>query len=75
VDNGHKLAAGWLIEQAGWKGQRLGPVGMHDRQALVLVNHDDATGADVMALAEKVRGDVIERFGVALEQEPVLLPW
>jgi UDP-N-acetylmuramate dehydrogenase len=75
VEQGYKLAAGWLIEHAGWKGQRLGPVGMHDRQALVLVNHDGATGVDVMALAERVRGDVRERFGVELEQEPVLLPW
>lgn len=66
-----KLAAGWLIEQAGWKGRRLGPVGMHERQALVLVNHGDATAQDVMNLAHQVCHDVKQRFGVDLEQEPV----
>ena len=71
---GIKLAAGWLIEQAGWKGRRLGPVGMHSEQALVLVNHGGATSEDVLALASAVRRDVWERFGVSLEQEPVLLP-
>lgn len=66
-----KLAAGWLIEHAGWKGRRLGPVGMHERQALVLVNHGDATAEDVMNLADHVCSDVKQRFGVDLEQEPV----
>lgn len=74
VDGDVKLAAGWLIEQAGWKGRRLGPVGMHERQALVLVNHGGATFEDVMALAEAVRSDVQATFGVLLEQEPVILP-
>lgn len=68
-----KLAAGWLIEQAGWKGRCLGPVGMHDRQSLVLVNHGGATADDVHALASAVQADVRQRFGVALEQEPVSL--
>ncbi len=71
---GSKLAAGWLIEHAGWKGRRLGPVGMHRDQALVLVNHGGARADDVLALAKAVREDVIARFGVALEQEPVALP-
>ncbi|CAM5188925.1 UDP-N-acetylenolpyruvoylglucosamine reductase OS=Castellaniella defragrans OX=75697 GN=murB PE=3 SV=1 [Castellaniella defragrans] len=68
-----KLAAGWLIEQAGWKGRRLGLVGMHERQALVLVNHGGAAAEDVQALADAVRRDVEARFGVSLEQEPVML--
>jgi len=72
--DGVKLAAGWLIEAAGWKGKRLGPVGMHSEQALVLVNHGGATSADVLALAAAVRADVWQRFGVQLEQEPVVLP-
>lgn len=73
ADGRVKLAAGWLIEQASWKGRRLGPVGMHRTQALVLVNHGGAQAADVQALARAVRADVQERFGVDLEQEPVLL--
>ena len=73
ADGRVKLAAGWLIEQAGWKGRRLGPVGMHASQALVLVNHGGAQAADVQALAKAVRADVQARFGVDLEQEPVLL--
>lgn len=72
-DGGAKLAAGWMIEQAGWKGRRLGPVGMHERQALVLVNHGAAVADDVLRLAAAVRADVLARFGVTLEQEPVLL--
>ena len=75
LDNGGvKLAAGWLIERAGWKGKRLGPVGMHEHQALVLVNHGGASFEDVMALAGAVRSDVDAMFGVQLEQEPVILP-
>ena len=71
ADGREKLAAGWLIDQAGWKGRRLGPVGCYDRQALVLVNHGGATGADVIAVARAVRADVAARFGVDLEPEPV----
>lgn len=67
---GVKLAAGWLIEQAGWKGRRLGPVGMHERQALVLVNYGGATAQAVAALAEQVRQDVWDRYQVRLEPEP-----
>ncbi|NYT67858.1 UDP-N-acetylmuramate dehydrogenase [Pusillimonas noertemannii] len=67
----YKLAAGWLIDRAGWKGRRLGPAGVHDRQALVLVNHGGATAQDIRRLADAVREDVQRRFGVTLEQEPV----
>ncbi len=68
-----KLAAGWLIEQAGWKGKNLGPAGMYERQALVLVNRGGATGADVCALAAAVQADVAARFGVTLLPEPIYL--
>lgn len=69
---GVKLAAGWLIEQAGWKGHRQGAVGVHDRQALVLVHHGDGTGAQLLQLAADVRASVNALFGVTLEQEPVI---
>jgi UDP-N-acetylmuramate dehydrogenase len=68
-----KLAAGWLIEQAGWKGKNLGPVGMYEKQALVLVNHGGATGADVKRTMAAVQADVLAKFGVALTPEPIFL--
>ena len=73
ADGRVKLAAGWLIDQAGWKGRDLGPVGMYEKQALVLVNRGGATGADVTALMRAVQSDVRERFGVELTPEPVFL--
>lgn len=67
---GVKLAAAWLIDQSGWKGYRNARVGVHNRQALVLINHSGGTGRDILALAETIRGSVQERFGVTLEMEP-----
>lgn len=71
ADGRYKLAAGWLVEQAGWKGRNLGPVGMYEKQALVLVNHGGASGQDVARLAAAVQADVQARFGVLLITEPV----
>ncbi len=68
-----KLAAGWLIEQAGWKGKALGPVGMYAKQALVLVNLGGACGADVRRTMAAVQAAVREKFGVALTPEPIFL--
>jgi len=68
-----KLAAGWLIEQAGWKGKNLGPVGMYEKQALVLVNRGGATGDDVKRTMAAVQADVRARFGVELSPEPIFL--
>ena len=65
-----KLAAGWLIERAGWKGRSIGPVGSYAHQALVLVNHGGATGADVMRVARAIQSDIRQQFGVTLEMEP-----
>jgi UDP-N-acetylmuramate dehydrogenase len=64
-----KLAAGWMIEQCGWKGKVSGNVGMHRQQALVLVNYGNATGEEVFAYAKKVRESILEKFGVTLEME------
>lgn len=65
-----KLPAAWLIDRAGWRGRSLGPVAMHDRQALVLTNPGRGDGHDVLALAQAVAADVLSMFGVALEMEP-----
>ncbi|MGZ3773692.1 MAG: UDP-N-acetylmuramate dehydrogenase [Bdellovibrio sp.] len=67
----YKLAAGWLIDRAGWKGKKLGPVGMYDKQALVLVNYGDANSEDVWKLAQQVSADVKDLFNVEIEAEPI----
>jgi UDP-N-acetylmuramate dehydrogenase len=71
ADGRYKLAAGWLIDRCGWKGRRVGAVGMHARQALVLVNYGGAHANEVLALADAVRSSVQEHFGVELEMEPI----
>jgi UDP-N-acetylmuramate dehydrogenase len=68
-----KLAAGWLIDQAGWKGRVMGNAAVHDRQALVLVNKGKATQQDILALASAIQDDIQLIYGIALEIEPVRL--
>jgi UDP-N-acetylmuramate dehydrogenase len=73
ADGSYKLAAGWLIDQCGWQGRSLGAAGVHNRQALVLVNRGGASGQDIVQLAERIKADVAVRFGVKLEIEPVVI--
>ena len=74
VPGGMKLAAGKLIEMAGWKGKRFGDCGVHEKQALVLVNYGNATGCEVYDLSQKITDDIHHKFGVKLEREVNLVP-
>lgn len=70
VDAEHeKIPAGWLIDQCGWKGRSMGPAGVHDRQALVLVNRGGAAGQDIVRLCQAVQHDVRQRFGIDIHPE------
>ncbi len=68
-DDCEKIPAGWMIDQCGWKGKSLGRAGVHDKQALVLVNRGGATGQEVVDLCEAIRKDVLAKFGVEIQPE------
>ena len=73
VEGGVKIPAGWMIDQCGWKGKSLGRAGVHDKQALVLVNLGGATSDEIIALCETVCKDVYEKFGIEIHPEVNLI--
>jgi UDP-N-acetylmuramate dehydrogenase len=64
-----KVPAAWLIEHCNWKGKKLGGAGVHEQQALVIINHSNASGEEIFSLAQRICNDVNEKFGIQLMRE------
>ena len=73
ADNGSKLSAAWLIEHCGWKGRSMGRAAVSDQHTLVLINKGNATGEDILTLADAIQASVKERFGIELQPEPLII--
>ncbi len=73
IDN-VKIPAAWLIDQCGWKGRRIGKVGVHDQQALVLVNYGSQNGMDILRLAEQIKTSVKNKYAIQLQEEVNIYP-
>jgi UDP-N-acetylmuramate dehydrogenase len=67
------VSAGWLIEHTGWKGKSLGNAGVHEHQALVIVNHSNSSGKEIFTLSQKICNDVKNKFGITLSGEVSLI--
>jgi UDP-N-acetylmuramate dehydrogenase len=68
-----KLAAGWMIEQCGWKGKKEGDVGVYEKQALILVNYDNASGKEILRFSQKINNSVRKKFGINLKREVIVI--
>lgn len=73
ADGRYKVPAAWMVERSGWKGYQHKGVGVHRLQSIVLVNYGDGTGQEVLELAELIINDVLKKFGIRLEIEPIIL--